>query len=559
MSQTNFSPKSFRDLSPALFVLFFAIFLSWIACSHNAVTSAGSMKAGAPDPQWKNEWTHGAVFYEVFVRSFYDSNGDGKGDLNGLTQKLDYLNDGNPETKQDLGVDGLWLMPIFESPSYHGYDTTNYRLINPDYGTNEDFERLLQEAHKRGIRIIVDYVMNHTGSGHPWFVESTNAGSAKRDWYVWSANDPGWKQPWGPGPTWHSKNGAYFYGIFWSGMPDLNFRNSAVRKEIKSNATYWLNHGVDGFRLDATRYLVEDGPGPGQADVPETHAFLKEFSAMVRQNKPEAMLVGENWTETPIIATYFGSTSNIAGGNELPMNFNFPLSAAILEAVPSGNASGISAKYAEMASLYPPGINDAPFLTNHDQVRLATQLNKNPGMLRNAASILLTLPGTTFLYYGEEVGLENGTTNNDEAKRTPMPWDSTGGFTTGSPWFGYAPGLESANVAVETQDRNSLLSHYRNLILARKSSEALMKGSIEVLSPAMGMPSALVFTRKTATETVLVAHNLSDSFANAGPYMVTAISAEMIFSDGNGVSISGSSGQWTVSLPPRSCGIWRLK
>lgn len=552
--------KAFRNLLRSIPVLLLLVLFLWSACSHNSTTSAGSLKAGPPDTQWQNGWTQGAVVYEVFVRSFYDSNGDGIGDLKGLIAKLDYLNDGNPETKQDLGVDALWLMPVFESPSYHGYDTTDYRRINPDYGTNEDFQLLLEKAHRRGIRIIVDYVMNHTGSGNPWFIESSSPGSAKRDWYVWSPTDLGWHQPWGgSNQTWHPKNEGYYYGVFWSGMPDLNFRNPMIKKEIKDTAAYWLNNGVDGFRLDATRYLVEDGPGPGQADTPESHAFLKEFSAFVRTTKPEAMLVGENWTETPIIATYFGSTDKIAGGNELPMNFNFPLSSAILQVVKTGNATPIAAKYAEMKTYYPTGINDAPFLTNHDQVRIATELDKNTQKLRNAASILFTLPGAPFVYYGEEVGMQNGTTNNDEAKRTPMPWDSQGGFTTGSPWFAYSPGTDTANVMTETDSPNSLLSHYRNLIAARKSSEALSRGNIEMLSPVTGMYPVVVFLRKTAAETVLVAHNVSDGMASAGPFPVTAVSSEKVFSDGNGASISGSYGQWSVSLPPRSCGVWRLK
>ena len=270
------------------------------------------------------------------------------------------------------------------------------------------------------------------------------------------------------------------------------------------------------------------------------------------------MLVGENWTthQSSLLISDQPTKSQV---ERLRMNFNFPLSSAIIQAVKMGNATPIAAKYAEMKTYYPAGINDAPFLTNHDQVRIATELDKNTGKLRNAASILFTLPGAPFVYYGEEVGMQNGTTNNDEAKRTPMPWDSQGGFTTGSPWFAYSPGTGTANVMTETDNPNSLLSHYRNLIAARKSSESLSRGSIEMLSPVTGMYPVLVFLRKTATETVLVAHNVSDGMASAGPFPVTAVSSEKVFSDGNGASISGSYGQWSVSLPPRSCGIWRLK
>src|SRR6185436_8350916 len=174
---------------------------------------------------------------------FQDSNGDGIGDINGLISRLDYLNDGKPNSGTDLEVNALWLMPVFKSPSYHGYDTTDYRHINPDYGTDDDFVRLLQEAHKRGIKILIDFVMNHSSSENPWFLDSSSsASSPKRNWYVWSASNPGWGQPWNANsPTWHFKNGAYYYGVFWSGMPDLNFRTPAVRKEFKDLASYWLN------------------------------------------------------------------------------------------------------------------------------------------------------------------------------------------------------------------------------------------------------------------------------------------------------------------------------
>ena len=231
------------------------------------------------------------------MRSFQDSDGDGKGDLKGLSSRLDYV--------KDLGVDALWLMPVFDSPSYHGYDTTDYEKINPDYGTNGDFERLLAEAHRRGMHVVVDLVLNHTSWKHPWFVESASSpGSPKRDWYVWSATDLHWPQPWNANSdTWHEKNGAYYYGLFWAGMPDLNYRTPAVREEAKRIASLWLSRGVDGFRLDAARHLIETGPGEhGQNDTPETHAFWKEFAAYVRSVKQDAVLIGENWTETPIIA-----------------------------------------------------------------------------------------------------------------------------------------------------------------------------------------------------------------------------------------------------------------
>jgi hypothetical protein len=302
-------------------------------------------------------WANGAVFYEVFVRSFRDSNGDGMGDLAGLISKLDYLNDGDPKTDGDLGVDALWLMPIFVSPSYHGYDTVDYEHIEPDYGTDKDFTRLAREAHKRGMHIVVDLVLNHSSDKHPWFLESASSPkSKKRDYYTWSATDPGWPQPWNPsGKSWHEKNGSFYYGVFWSGMPDLNYRSPAVRKQAQRIAKLWLDRGVDGFRLDATRHLFETGPGDGQSDAPETHVFLKEFAAALRKSHPKAVLIGENWTDTPVIARYFGDTAAVPGGDELPLNFDFPLAGRIIGAARQGEASVVAGKIAEMQATYPPG------------------------------------------------------------------------------------------------------------------------------------------------------------------------------------------------------------
>nr|WP_268794539.1 alpha-amylase family glycosyl hydrolase [Paenibacillus sp. DMB20] len=202
------------------------------------------------------------VYYEIFVRSFYDSDGDGIGDLKGVIEKLDYLNDGNSETEDDLGVTGIWLMPVNPSPSYHGYDVTDYRSIHPDYGTIEDFRTLTAEAHKRGIKVIMDLVVNHTSSEHPWFKEAADdKNSEKRDWYVW-AEDQGKEAAGssaaGSGNPWHEMNGTHYMGTFWSGMPDLNFDNPKVREEMKDTGKFWLEQGADGFRLDAAKHIYED-------------------------------------------------------------------------------------------------------------------------------------------------------------------------------------------------------------------------------------------------------------------------------------------------------------
>jgi len=516
-------------------------------------------------PLWDNDWSKGSVFYEVFVRSFADSNGDGVGDLKGLIGKLDYLNTGDPSTTSDLKVDAIWLMPVFKSPSYHGYDTTDYETINPDYGTNSDFATLCQEAHRRGIKVILDFVVNHTGSDHPWFVDAASSPtSAKRNWYVWSPTDLGWRPPWdlyGGSDTWHQnlKDGQWFYGVFWAGMPDLNFRSANVRAEIERLAEVWLARGADGFRLDAARHIVENGPGLLQVDQPETHAFWREFSAAVRTAKPQATLVGESWTDTPIIATYYGNTGAVPGGDELPMTFDFPLAAAIVQGIKSQDATVIASKLTEVQSTYPPGATDAPFLTNHDQIRLATQLAGDSGRMRNAAAILLTLPGTPFLYYGEEVGLANGGSDSDDRlKRTPMPWDTSpgGGFTTGAAWFPFSPGRDTANVASETGDPSSLLSRYRSLIRARHSAPALRAGTIQLLASVGGQ--LLAFQRVTADERLLVVHNLSGSSQNVVPLSVSANTFESVFADA-GANLILMTSSCRVTLPAWGSAIWRLK
>ena len=248
-------------------------------------------------PPAPTSWWNGAVFYEVFVRSFADSSSgplanDGIGDLQGLVEKLDYLNDGDPSTTDDLGVTGLWLMPVMSSPSYHGYDITDYYTVNQEYGTNDDFKRLVIEAHQRGIKVIIDLVLNHTSSEHPWFIEARdNPGSDRRNWYIWSQDKPNYLGPWGE-EVWHPSPSGYYYGIFWSGMPDLNLKNPQVTAEMENVARFWLEDaGVDGFRLDGARHLIEEGSI--QENTPETHAWWKNFRTVYKGSNPQALAVGD--------------------------------------------------------------------------------------------------------------------------------------------------------------------------------------------------------------------------------------------------------------------------
>jgi glycosidase len=540
--------------------------LTWTAGACRSPFPPADAGRGVPretrTTQWQHDWVRGAVFYEVFVRSFADSDGDGVGDLAGLTARLDYLNDGDPSGGRDLGVDALWLMPVFESPSYHGYDVVDYERIDSDYGTGEDFERLLDEAHRRGIKIIVDLVVNHTSVRHPWFERACcSPHSPYRSWYVWRPDDPGWTQPWGGDfPTWHRRGDEYYYGIFWSGMPDLNWRTPAVREEMARVASLWLERGVDGFRLDATRHLVANGPGELQNDQPETHAYLKDFAAHVRGRFPDAVLVGENWTDTANIATYYGSSDPIHGGDELPMSFDFPLAEAIVQAVETGAADGVEATLREVAELYPPGAIDAPFLTNHDQVRVATRLADDLARLRLAASILLTLPGAPFLYYGEEIGLPSGPGREDEQKRTPMPWDGSSpgrGFTVAEePWFPFAPAGPEVSVAAQADDPGSLRAHYRELIRLRHASEALAKGDLELLAPQD--PALLAYLRRTPSEAVLVLHNLGTREVMEDLPIRPPAALESLL-EPPGATLEPAAEALTLTLPAGATAVWRLE
>ena len=516
-------------------------------------------------PNWSNDWSRGSVFYEVFVRSYADSDGDGNGDLKGLLGKLDYLNTGDPGTTSDLKVDAICLMPVFRSPSYDGYDATDYETVNLAYGSNDDFATLCREAHRRGIKVVLDFPVNQTSAAHPWFVEaSSSAAAAHRRWYVWSPVDLGWRQPWAPrsgGATWHQnlKDGQWFYGASSAEMPDLNFANPDVRAEIKRLASLWLERGADGFRLGAARGLVENGDGLLQVDQPETHEFWRELSWAVRTARRDATLVGEVRADTPVIATYYGRTAAVPGGDEFPITLDFPLAAAVIQGVGSQRATAIANKLAEVRGAYPAGAADAPLLTDHDQVRLATQLAGDPARIRNAAAILLTLPGAPFLYYGEEVGLANGAPEGDvRARRTPMPWDPSpgGGFTRGAPWFPFSPGRETANVASETADPSSLLTRYRSLIRARRSSAALRTGDLQLL--ASGSSQVLAFLRTSPDEGVLVVHNLSGAPQVAVTPAHCASEPETLFAD-PGASIVAEGGSCRVTLPPRGSAAWRLK
>jgi glycosidase len=434
------------------------------------------------------------------VRSFYDSNADGIGDFNGITQKLDYLNDGDPKTTTDLGVTALWLMPINPSPSYHGYDVTDYFAVNPAYGTMDDFKNLLKEAHKRGIRVIIDMVMNHTSNRHPWFEAAKDPASPYHNWYIWSDTNPNYSGPWNEAVWYPVSANQFYYAIFTNEMPDLNYNNPDVVAKMQEVGRFWLKDvGVDGFRLDAARHIVEEGKN--QADTPATHAWWKTFRPTYKSANPQAMTVGEIWTTNADVAPY------VAQGDQLDLAFDFDLASAMVQSAKSRSTWGISSGLANSTSLFPAAQN-ATFLTNHDMDRVMTQLGQDSDKAKLAAALLLTAPGVPFIYYGEEIGMTGA--KPDENIRTPMQWTSdaqTGGFTTKYPWEGLSTDTGKWNVAGETTDKTSLLSTYRTLINLRNQHVALRIGQyIPVQADASAL---LAFLRVSKGETVLVLINMS--------------------------------------------------
>jgi alpha-amylase len=428
-------------------------------------------------------WWNDSVFYEIFVRSFKDSNGDGIGDINGLIEKLDYL--------QDLGVTGLWLMPIHPSPSYHGYDVKDYYTINPDYGTLDDFKRLLAEAKKRNIRIIIDFVLNHTSKDHPWFVASQDPQSPYRDWYVWSKTDPG-QAHWHP-----AANGDYYYGYFGEHMPDLNYTNPEVTAKMEDVARFWLQEvGVDGLRLDAAKYLIEEGTAIQNSD--STHEWYKNFRPEYKKYNPNAMTIGEVDGLSSIAAEY-------AQGDQLDLTFDFSLAKAIVDGTRARRADGITQAFKVNQNIFKP-LQFGSFLTNHDQNRVVSQLAGDLDRAKLAAVIYLTGPGVPFIYYGEEIGMLGK--KPDEDIRTPMQWNAerNGGFTDNIPWRMPYTDYPKKNVVAQSADPNSILSLYKQLITLRNQHAALRVGDyVEVKTDNSEVFAAL---RVSKDEAALIVVNL---------------------------------------------------
>ncbi len=493
-------------------------------------------------------WYQNAVFYELYVRAFYDSNGDGHGDLRGVTQKLDYL--------QSLGVDCLWLLPIYPSPlKDDGYDIADFYAVHPDYGTLEDFKALVEAAHARGLRVITDLVLNHTSDQHPWFQAArADRQSPYRDYYVWSDSDQKYKDArvifldtetsnW----TWDAQAGQFYWHRFYSSQPDLNYDNPAVQEEMLRVAAFWLDLGVDGFRADAVPYLFER-EGTNCENLPETHAFLKRLRAWMEANYPGRVLLCEanQWPED--VRPYFGGdpADPAAPGDEFHLAFHFPLMPRLFMALAKGRRDDL-VDILRRTPPIPANCQWCTFLRNHDELtlemvteaerqwmwrayapearmrlnlgirrRLAPLLDGDRRKIELAYSLLLTLPGAPVLYYGDEIGMGDDLSLPDRnGVRTPMQWEAgpNAGFTrpdarpyappVAAPPFGYT----QVNVAAQTADPGSLFHRLRRMLAARKAHPAFGAAPLEWLESAP--PQAAAFLRRGAEETLLCLHNLS--------------------------------------------------
>ena len=493
-----------------------------------------------------DSWWRHAVLYEIYPRSFQDSNGDGIGDINGITSRLDYL--------KDLGVDAIWITPMYPSPGVdYGYDISDYTAIDPEYGTMADFDHMVAEAKRRGIRVIMDYVINHTSDQNAWFKESRSSrDNPKRDWYVWKDGKVGADGKPGPPNNWQSWFGhsawtydettkQYYYHYFYQQQPDLNWHNPEVRKAMYGVLQFWMQHGVAGFRIDAVSRLFEDPemrddpylPGYNAYgdrniqhkytdDLPEVHDVLREVRKVVDAFPGDPVLVTEadepNVTELTKMYGVDGKNDEV----QLPMDFQ-------IADVNELSAVKFRKLFNEVESNTAKGQPEY-FFSNHDQRRQWDRYGDgvhNDQIAKLMAALLLTTRGTPQMYYGEEIGMRTTDPTRIEdvhdpigklgwpkekgrdGERTPMQWDSGvhAGFTTGTPWLPIPPSAATYNVQAESQDQDSIYSTYKRLLAMRRSEPALREGTYEAIDESN--EHVFSYVRKSADETVVVALNMS--------------------------------------------------
>lgn len=499
-----------RVLIPALLA---TLLLGATAQSHAVTPASSSTVAPAPSTYQSltfqtgtQRWWNSATVYEIWPRSFKDSDGDGNGDFDGMTSKLGYL--------QTLGVNAIWLTPMFEAPSYHGYDFQDFYNVERDYGTMAQFERFVAESHKRGIKVILDLVLNHVSDQHPWFLKSARKEAGYEDYFIWRDQRPaGWGQAWSDKPApeavwhWNKTRKAYYYGAFGSSQPDVNLRNPEVVAELDSVAAFWLKKGVDGFRLDAVRYAIEDGPLSQQADTQATLDYWTAFTKRVKATNPEALLVGEAWAPLGIVGRYRN------GGEGLDAAFDFDFGEDVIgllnpdstraadfgtlsDAPAAKHRNALWQNLQQRAAAAPMGYF-SPFLTNHDKNRIMHTLQGDAAKAKIAASLLLTSPGTAYLYYGEEIGMSQAGVGEDRYRRAPMLWtdDASAGFNAtgrnwidlrapkgyrgeqGAWWSNYWKTLrgQGHSVAAQQADPVSLFHHYQRLLAVRRQNPNLQQ------------------------------------------------------------------------------------
>jgi len=493
------------------------------------------------DPLWHKD----AVFYELHVKAYRDANGDGVGDFAGLVTKLDYL--------KDLGVDCLWILPMYPSPFRDdGYDISDYRSVHPRYGSFEDFRNFLDAAHARGLRVITELVVNHTSDQHPWFQEARSSrDNPKRDWYVWSETDTQYAgvriifvdtemSNW----AWDPISKAYYWHRFFSHQPDLNYDNPEVREEIWKVMQFWLELGVDGFRVDAVPYLIER-EGTSCENLPETHDILKFLRARLDAHFPGRILLAEAnmWPED--VRPYFGEGE----GDEFHMAFHFPIMPRMFMALRLEDRKPL-VEIIERTPTIPEACQWGLFLRNHDELTLEMVTDEerdymydsyasdpvariNLGIRRRLApllegdrrriellnGILMSLPGSPVLYYGDEIGMgDNIFLGDRDGVRTPMQWNGgwNGGFSGADPERLYHPlisnpmyGYQAVNVESQERNESSLLHWMRRLIAVRRSTRVFGRGTIEFLRPANHR--VLAYVRSLGDEQILVVNNLSSS------------------------------------------------
>jgi len=488
-------------------------------------------------------WFKDAIIYEVHVRVFLDSNNDGIGDFPGLTLKLDYL--------QELGINTIWLLPFYPSPLRDdGYDIADYTAVHPQYGTMDDFKTFLAEAHRRNIRVVTELVMNHTSDQHPWFQAARSSReNPKRDWYVWSDTDEGYKDARiiftdteRSNLSWDPATKSYYWHRFFSHQPDLNFDNPAVREEIWNVMKFWLDIGVDGFRLDAVPYLFER-EGTSCENLPETHEVLRDFRKRMDDAYPGKMLLAEANQWPADVSAYFGQ------GDEFHMAFHFPLMPRMFMAITLEDRKPI-VEILQQTPPIPDNCQWCIFLRNHDELTLemvtdverdymydeyASEKNMrlNVGIRRRLAplmendrrciellhGLLLSMPGTPVVYYGDEIGMgDNVYLGDRNGVRTPMQWNGgwNAGFSGADPEQLFSPlisnpvyGYQSTNVLSQQRTHHSLLSFMKRVISIRKASRVFSRGTIEFLHPANHR--VLAYVRELGTEQILVVNNLANS------------------------------------------------